>query len=79
MLILQTKLYIMEHCACAVHSTNHCSDYSCYTLSQAYKMGPRYCFCCRNSQTDAKRIGPAEHFQIMTGQAYAVGIISLLT
>ena len=61
----------MNHCARAVPSTNHCTDYSCYTLSQAYKMGPRCCFCCRNSQTDAKRIGPAEHFQIMTGQAYS--------
>ena len=69
----------MNHCARAVHSTNHCTDYSCYTLSQAYKMGPRCCFCCRNSQTDAKRIDPAEHFQIMIKQAYAVGIISLLT
>ena len=62
----------MNHCARAVHSTNHCTDYSCYTLSQAYKMGPRCCFCCRNSQTDAKRIGLAEHFQIKTGKVYVV-------
>ena len=60
----------MNHCARAVHSTNHCTDYSCYTLSQAYKMGPRCCFCCRSSQTDAMRINPAEHFQIKTGQHY---------
>ena len=41
-------------------------------------MGPRCCFCCRSSQTDAKRIGPAEIFQIKTGQVYAVGKLASL-
>ena len=31
----------MNHCAHAVHRANHCTDYSCYTLSQAYKIGPK--------------------------------------